>query len=180
MNLDLRTNGIHSLVEALKTFKKFHDDPDDPNVAFTLKDAILRSHHALEALFKNALLQYNSVLLLERDYKIGEFVENYQKFLRGDLETELDEVRTINLKETIERLNKFELLKIDERDYFLFSEAIAKLDRYRNRLQHFSLSLILMLLLECSELFFLELLRYWTLFHLIIQYLVVFELRSQY
>ena len=140
MKLDLRTNGIHSLIEALKTFQKFHEKPDDPNVDFTLKDTILRTHHALETLFKNELLQHNSVLLLERDYKIGEFVEEYQKFLKGDLETELDEVRTINLKETIQRLDKFELLKIDERDYALFYEAVEKLDRYRNRLQHFSLS----------------------------------------
>jgi len=140
MKLDLRTNGIHSLVEALRAFKKFHEKPDDPNVIFTLKDTILRTHHALETLFKYALLKYNSVLILERDYKIGDFVENYQRFLKGDLETELDEVRTINLKETIERLKKFELLKIDARDYALFHEAIEKLDRYRNRLQHFSLS----------------------------------------
>jgi hypothetical protein len=140
MKLALRTNGIHSLVEALTAFKKFHDKPDDPNVAFTLKDTILRSHHALEVLFKNALLQYNSVLLLEKDDKIGEFVENYQKFLNGDLETELDDVRTISLKETIDRLRKLGLLKIDERDYALFYDAIEKLDRYRNRLQHFELS----------------------------------------
>jgi hypothetical protein len=140
MKLDLRTNGIHSLVEALRTFKKFHEKPDDPNIVLTLKDTILRAHHALETLFKDPLLQRNSVLLLEKDDKIGEFVENYQKFLRGDLETELDEMRTISLKETIERLKKLELLKIDERDYALFSDAIEKLDRYRNRLQHFSLS----------------------------------------
>ena len=140
MKLDLRKNGMHSLVEALKKFKDFHEKPDDPNVIFTLKDTILRTHHALETLFKKALLQYNSVLLLERDYKIGDFVENYQKFLKGDLENELDEVRTINLKKTIERLKKLGLLKVDERDYALFYDSIEKLDRYRNRLQHFSLS----------------------------------------
>jgi hypothetical protein len=140
MRLDLRTNGIHSMIEALKAFKKFHDGPDDPNVSLTLKDAILRSHHALEALFKNTLLQYNSALLLERKYTIGEFVDNYQKFLIGDLETELDEVRTISLRATIERLREFGLLKIDEKEYALFHDAVEKLDRYRNRLQHFMLS----------------------------------------
>lgn len=140
MRLDLRANGIHSMIEALKAFKKFHDEPDDPNVSLTLKDTILRSHHALEALFKNTLLQYNSALLLERKYTIGEFVDNYQKFLSGDLETELDEVRTISLKATIQRLRKFGLLKIDEKEYALFYDAVEKLDRYRNRLQHFMLS----------------------------------------
>jgi hypothetical protein len=140
MKLDLRSNGIHSMVEALSAFKKFHDKPEDPNVALTLKDTILRSHHALEALFKNALLQYNSVLLLEKDYKIGEFVENYRRFLKGELETELDEVRTITLKETVDRLKRFGLLKIDEKNYALFYDAAEKLDRYRNRLQHFILS----------------------------------------
>jgi hypothetical protein len=140
MKIDLRENGIHSLVEALKAFRKFHEKPDDPNVVFVLKDAILRAHHALETLFKKALSQYNSVLLLEKDHKIGDFVESYQKFLRGDLDTELDESRTINLKETIERLKKLGFLKIDEKGYALFFEAVEKLDRYRNRLQHFSLS----------------------------------------
>ena len=140
MKIDLRENGIHSLVEALKAFRKFHEKPDDPNVIFVLKDAILRAHHALETLFKKALSQYNSVLLLEKDHKIGDFVESYQKFLRGDLDTELDESRTINLKETIERLKKLRLLKVDEKGYALFFEAVEKLDRYRNRLQHFSLS----------------------------------------
>lgn len=140
MKLDLRTNGIHSMIEALRAFKRFHDKPNDPNVSLTLKDTILRSHHALEALFKNALLQYNSVLLLEKDYKIAEFVENYQRFLVGELETELDEVRTITLKETIERLKRFGLLKIDDKDYALFYDAVEKLCRYRNRLQHFMLS----------------------------------------
>lgn len=128
------------MIEALRAFMKFHDKPDDPNVSLTLKDAILRSHHALETLFKNALLKYNSVLLLEKDCKIGEFVESYQRFLKGELETELDEVRTITLRETIGRLRNFGLLKIDERDYDLFYDAVEKLDRYRNRLQHFTLS----------------------------------------
>jgi len=140
MKIDLRENGIHSLVEALKAFGKFHEKPDDPDVVFVLKDAILRAHHALETLFKKALSQYNSVLLLEKDHKIGDFVESYQKFLRGDLDTELDESRTINLKETIARLKKLGLLKTDEKGYALFFEAVDKLDRYRNRLQHFSLS----------------------------------------
>jgi len=140
MKIDLRKNGIHSLVEALRAFRRFHEKPDDPDVVFALKDSILRAHHALETLFKKALLQYNSVLLLEKDAQVGDFVEKYRKFLKGDIATELEESRTINLKETIERLKKFDLLKIDSKGYALFFENVDKLDRYRNKLQHFSLS----------------------------------------
>jgi hypothetical protein len=140
MKIDLRENGIHSLVEALRAFKKFHENPDAPDVAFALKDSILRTHHAVETLFKKTLLQYNSVLLLEKDEKIGNFVESYRKFLKGDIASELEESRTINLKETIERVNNFGLIRIDKKEFGLFLDAIEKLERYRNRLQHFSLS----------------------------------------
>ena len=38
------------------------------------------------------------------------------------------------------RLNDFDFLKMDSREFALFIEAIDKLERYRNRLQHLSLS----------------------------------------
>lgn len=50
MEIDPRKNGIHSLAEALRAFKTFHENPDD---VFALKDLILRTHHALETLFKH-------------------------------------------------------------------------------------------------------------------------------
>ena len=37
-------NGIHSLSEALKAFKKLYKNPDD---IYMLKDVVIRSHHAL-------------------------------------------------------------------------------------------------------------------------------------
>lgn len=46
-------NGVHSLAEAVRAFETFHGDSTN---AFTLEDAILRSHHALETLFKLLLL----------------------------------------------------------------------------------------------------------------------------
>jgi hypothetical protein len=140
MKIDLRQNGIHSLVEALRAFKKFHENPEASDVVFALKDSILRGHHALETLFKEKLLQYNSVLLLEKDDKIGAFIESYQKFLKGEIATELEESRTISLKETIGRLNNFGFFSIDKKELGLFFDAIDKLERYRNRLQHLSLS----------------------------------------
>jgi hypothetical protein len=84
MKIDLRKNGIHSLAEGLRAFRAFHENPEGPDIEFALKDSILRSYHALEILFKKALAQYNSVLLLEKNEKIGSFVESYKKFLNGD------------------------------------------------------------------------------------------------
>lgn len=59
MKIDLRQNGMHSLVEALKAFRKFHENPEASDVVFSLKDSILRGHHALETLFKEKLSQCN-------------------------------------------------------------------------------------------------------------------------
>ena len=73
MKIDLRENGIHSLAEALRAFSTFHENPDASNAAFALKDSVLRAHHALETLFKKALMQYNSVLLLVKKRKSWEF-----------------------------------------------------------------------------------------------------------
>jgi hypothetical protein len=140
MKIDLRENGIHSLAEALKAFRVFHENPDAPNVAFALKDSILRAHHALETLFKKALMEYNSVLLLEKNEKVGDFVESYKKFLNGDIAWDLEELRTIALRETISRLNIFGFIKMDSREFSLFLDSVDKLDRYRNRLQHLLLS----------------------------------------
>lgn len=140
MSLNVRENGIHSLVEALRAFKIFHEKPNDSNTIFALKDSILRAQHALEVLFKDVLFNYNPVLLLEEDRKVKHFVDSYQKFLEGEYVTVLEESRTINLEETIKRLKKLGLLKIEDRDYHYFLESIKKLARYRNRLQHFSLS----------------------------------------
>ena len=140
MKLDLEANGLHSLVEALKAFRMFHEHPSDPNSVLALKDTILRTHHALETLFKGKLMQYNSALLLEDNFKIESFVKNYGRLLNGGLENELDDVRTINLKEAVQRLRDFGLIKADDRNYALFYDNVEKLDRYRNRLQHLSLS----------------------------------------
>jgi hypothetical protein len=140
MKIDLRENGIHSLAEALRAFSTFHENPDAPKAAFALKDSVLRAHHALETLFKKALMQYNSVLLLEKNEKVGSFVDSYKKFLNGDIAWELEELHTIGLKETIIRLNDFGFLKMDSREFALFLDAVDKLERYRNRLQHLSLS----------------------------------------
>jgi hypothetical protein len=140
MKIDLRKNGIHSLAEGLRAFRAFHENPEAPDVEFALKDSILRSYHALETLFKKALAQYNSVLLLEKNEKIGSFVEGYKKFLKGDIAWELEELRTIKLREAINRLNDFGFLKMDPREFALFIDSVDKLERYRNRLQHLSLS----------------------------------------
>ncbi len=137
MEIDPRKNGIHSLAEALRAFKKLHKDPND---IFALKDSILRTHHALETLFKHILYQINPVLLVGEKIKVKDVIEGYNKWFKGDVATPLDELWTVTLKDAIKRLREFNLLKgLDEREFEEFLKAIDELTQYRNRLQHLGL-----------------------------------------
>jgi hypothetical protein len=137
MEIDVRTNGIHSMAEALVAFKKFHEHPDD---VFALKDTILRSHHALETLFKDVLYQVNPALLVTEDRKVKEVIEGYAKFVKGETATVLDEINTTNLEGAIERLRSLGIIDLEEREYKLFRDSIKELCSYRNRLQHLGIS----------------------------------------
>ncbi len=101
MDIDVRTNGIHSMAKGLEAFKAFYDDQEN---IFALKDSILRSHHALETLFKNVLYEINPVLLISDDRKVKEVIEGYERFAKGETTTVLDETKTTTLETAIERL----------------------------------------------------------------------------
>ena len=138
IEINARKNGIHSLVAGLKAFQIFENNPED---VFSLKDSILRSHHALETLFKDVLYRRNPILLVDEEIKVKNFLEGYIKFSKGELATELDELKTANLEEIIERLRRINLLTVlDNKEYALFLDSVKKLTFYRNRIQHFSLS----------------------------------------
>mgnify|MGYP005666240695 FL=1 len=137
MEIDPRKNGIHSLAEALRAFKKFHENSND---IFALKDAILRTHHALETLFKHILYQINPVLLVGEKIKVKEVIEGYNKWFRGEVATPLDVLWTITLEDAIKRLQELKLLKgLDESEREVFLKAIGELTQYRNSLQHLGL-----------------------------------------
>jgi hypothetical protein len=125
------------MASALKAFKVFHEHPDN---IFALKDTILRSHHALETLFKDTLYQVNPVLLISKDRKVEEVVIGYTRYLQGKAPTVLDETHTTNLENTIERLRKLGAINLDDREYKLFQGSIKELCSYRNKLQHLGIS----------------------------------------
>jgi hypothetical protein len=137
IEIDPRKNGVHSLVKALNAFKKLHENPND---VFALKDSILRSHHALETLFKDILYRQNPILLVEDNLRVKKFLEGYTSFRKGELATELDNLRTINLDEVIKRLQMFNLIKLEPREYDSFLVSIKDLTFYRNKIQHFGIS----------------------------------------
>ena len=137
MKIDVRTNGVHSMAKALEAFKAYHDDP---NNVFALKDSILRSHHALETLFKDCLYQINPVLLIAEERKIKEVVNNFEKMAKGEAATILDETITTNLRDTIDRLKRLLIIRLDGREYALFRHSIEELCSFRNKLQHLGIS----------------------------------------
>jgi hypothetical protein len=131
-------NGIHSFAESLRAFKVFHDNPND---IFALKTSIMFSHHALETIFKHFLYLANPVFLLEDNIPVKRIVAEYEKFVSGENATPLNNFQTIDLKEALFRLKKFKLLEgLEEKEYFLFVEAVTQLTFYRNKIQHFALS----------------------------------------
>lgn len=137
MEIDVRTNGLHSMASALSAFKAFHEHPDN---IFALKDSILRSHHALETLFKDTLYQINPVLLISKDRKVGEIVDGYVRYLRGRAPTVLDDTHTTSLENTIEILRMLGAIDLDDKEYKLFQGSIKELCSYRNKLQHLGIS----------------------------------------
>jgi hypothetical protein len=137
LDIDVRTNGTHSMAKGLEAFKAFHEDQKD---IFALKDSILRSHHALETLFKNILYEINPVLLVSDDSKVKDIIKGYENFAKGNASTVLDETKTTSLEDSIDRLKRLGLIKLDEREYAAFLDAVTELCSYRNRLQHLGIS----------------------------------------
>lgn len=132
-------NGIHSLAEALKAFKTFHGDNSN---AYALKDAILRSHHALEILFKLLLLKLddNWVLLFPENASVKDVVAAYESLSKHEASTPFDSVQTIGVYESLLRLRKLQALRfLEESDFQRLLESIRDLVGYRNRLEHFGL-----------------------------------------
>lgn len=138
MDIDPRLNGIHSLAEALKAFMRFHENHTD---IFALKDSILRSHHALETLFKHVLYRENPVFLVPEDIKVKRIMDGFERIAKGDSLTLFDELQTTTLKDTIERLRMLKMINgLNKQEYFVLLDSINKLTNYRNTLQHFGIS----------------------------------------
>lgn len=139
MEIGPRLNGIHSLAEGLKSFKKFHENSTD---IFALKDTILRTHHGLETLFKDILYIQNPVFLVPDEKKIKDIIGEYEKTYKGVSDTIFDSnLKTITLIETIERLKKLNLIReLNENEYSAYLDTIKKLDSFRNSLQHFKIT----------------------------------------
>ncbi len=139
LDIDPRLNGIHSLAEALRAFQKFH--LDQTNV-FALKDSVLRTHHAMETLFKHILYQRNEVFLVPSNDRINKILDEYEKVSKGENVTIFDDdLRTIGLIESIERLKKFNYIPdLPDFEFYTFLDAIKTLTKYRNALQHFGIS----------------------------------------
>jgi len=137
MKIDVRTNGIHSMAKALESFENFHKHPED---VLSLKDSILRSHHALETLFKDVLYAVSPILIVSKNQKVGKVIEGYEDYMKADAATVLDRTNTTNLQGAIDRLRRLGAITLDEREYKLFELSIKELCSYRNRLQHLGIS----------------------------------------
>lgn len=129
-------NGAHSLAMALEAIDRALSNTGDE---FAIKDAILRSHHALETLLKAALFDHNPVLLLDADAKVGKFVDHYAEFFAGKNQFLIDEARTIGVGECLRRLRSLRLLgDLSEREFSELTAGTDLLGAVRNAIQHFA------------------------------------------
>jgi hypothetical protein len=99
------------------------------------------SHHALESLFKVILFSINPILLVSRNAKVEEVATAYEKWINGRSATVLDDLHTIDLVETLSRLEKYGLMReFNQDDYKQFRSAVEALKVYRNRIEHYALT----------------------------------------
>jgi hypothetical protein len=131
-------NGLHSLAKGLEAFNSLHNNPSD---AFALKDAILRTHHAVETLIKAALFEINPVFVLKDETKIGKFVSKFQEFVEGKNSFIIDNEYTIGLIDAINRLHNLgKLSEYPEREFYQIRSALMELEVFRNAIQHFAIN----------------------------------------
>lgn len=136
-------NGLHSLAKGLESFNTFHDNPED---VFALKDAVLRTHQAVETISKSVLYQINPVFVLKDDFKVGNFIKRIKEYVEKSNSFLVDEESTIGLRSALERLRNIGLLekfpggeKFPDREFFQLLDATEDLEKYRNALQHFAI-----------------------------------------
>ena len=78
--------------------------------------------------------------MVSEERKVKEVIEGYENFAKGKASTVLDETKTTTLEDSIDRLKRLGLIKLDEREYAAFLDAISELCSYRNKLQHLGIS----------------------------------------
>lgn len=131
-------NGLHSLAKGLEAFGKLHHDPSD---VFALKDAVLRTHHAIETLTKATLFDINPVFVLKAETKIGTFISRFEEFADGKNSFIIDEEFTIGLTDALDRLRSLgELREYPDREFFQLRSAVKELEVFRNAIQHFAIN----------------------------------------
>lgn len=130
-------NGLHSLAKGLEAFDALHEDRAD---VFLLKDAVLRTHHAIETLLKAALFEVNPVFVLKSDTKIDRYLTRYAEFVEGSNAFIIDEEFTIGLSESLLRLRKIGRTKgYSDREFHQLQIATEELEELRNAIQHFAI-----------------------------------------
>lgn len=129
-------NGIHSLAKALEAFDMLIGEEDN---VYYLKDAVLRTHHSIETIFKSILFEHNPVLILRKEIKVEQFLKRYEENIEGKNQFIVDEEITVGLSEALARLKKLGILNsLSEAEFQAFKVNLDDLENLRNGLQHFA------------------------------------------
>ena len=128
-------NGLHSIAKGLEAFNALRLNPTD---AYALKDAVLRTHHGIEAISKAQLFQLNPAFVLEDKTSIKSFIARYVEFVNRDNAFIVDGEHTVGLQQALIRLKQIGGARYPRRDFQTLQAAAAELETYRNGLQHFA------------------------------------------
>ena len=130
LQITLLQNGIHSLVRGFQIL-----DQSNPNDDFSIKEAIIFTHHGIELLLKQMLAQSNELFIFSDINKVlqQQAIANQRNISIFRLD---DSPHTLSYSEAIDRVIK--ILQIPEFDDEL-QKLLKKLDRWRNMLEHYAI-----------------------------------------
>lgn len=137
MEITPYANGIHSLAESLRCLDNFLKDD---NNQYLMKEAVIKSHHGLETLFKDILFQKNPIFLLSDSTSVKDIIGYYKGFYEKKNSFLFDEAKTITPSETIQRLKDLKIISgIAKKDYLQLVSSFEQLNSFRNQMQHFAI-----------------------------------------
>jgi hypothetical protein len=139
IKINAMENGLHSIAQGLLALDRFEKNPND---LMDLKDAILRSHHGIETLLKQALYRVNPLFILPGRTTVDEVVGSLARFPETTQLLPIEQLETVEMARAVRRASDLRLLAgLRPDEAAAFFETIAELTRLRNGLQHYEMTL---------------------------------------
>ena len=144
MHIKMLNNGIDSIRKGFTSYLKYTESvkekssPDDEDY-YTLKQAILSTHHGVEILLKFILFKQSEFLIVDElkvDYKKA-YKEKTEKWLESVFQTsKASKIHTITYDEALDRVKYFTSTDLNGQ----LESKLVELNKIRNALTHAEVS----------------------------------------